>query len=323
MACATVTVAAAPPARGAIVSVTGGVGSLTVTGWTVQPDVPLAISNSALNIGSGWYAVTANQPSAAAAAAIPAAGPNHGFTATIAVPAGTHTVCLWGTSSAGIPSSVGCATGTATAAPPGRGAIDAVTGVPGGVSFSGWAVRPEAPTSSVVVALETGSGWFGFSTGTPNAVAPTVVSGAGPNQGYSGFLALPPGPQSACIWIAGATGAVNLGCRTVTVPSAATVRGDITSATAGPGTITFTGWFARPDAPTVPVPLAAQLGGTWIAFSTGTPNAVAPTVVPGAGPNQGVTGTFSAPRGAQTFCLWAVTSAGVAVNVDCASVTVP
>ena len=71
------------------------------------------------------------------------------------------------------------------------------------------------------------------------------------------------------------------------------------------------------------MPVAANVGGAWVALTSGRPSSVAPAFVLGAGPNQGVEGTITAPSGSQSVCIWAAPTNGPAVMLDCRTVSVP
>ncbi|MBK4346476.1 cell wall-binding repeat-containing protein [Lacisediminihabitans changchengi] len=78
---------------GALQTVTGAANSLSVTGWAVDPDV----LGTAINVrvrGNGWSTlIPAGGANAAADAAVPGAGPNHGFAMTVTAAPGTQSVC--------------------------------------------------------------------------------------------------------------------------------------------------------------------------------------------------------------------------------------
>jgi hypothetical protein len=68
---------------------------LRLTGWTVDPSAVTGAVVIDVQVGSSWSVITANTASAAAAAAFPAAGANHGFDATVAATAGPKSVCMY------------------------------------------------------------------------------------------------------------------------------------------------------------------------------------------------------------------------------------
>jgi hypothetical protein len=143
---------------------------------------------------------------------------NHGFAITIAATTGSHRVCVWAALPAGGAAVIECRTVIVPAGLPVAGQLQSATGIAGGIQLSGWAVRPEAPSGAVNIAANVGSTWVSMTGGQPNSVAPTAVSGAGPNQGFTGFIAAPPGPRTVCVWATGATGTIVIGCAAVTVP---------------------------------------------------------------------------------------------------------
>jgi GH25 family lysozyme M1 (1,4-beta-N-acetylmuramidase) len=74
----------------------GSDGTLTVAGWAFDPDTPTAASHvDAYVDGRFGQSITANGSRPDIGNAFPAAGSNHGFTATTQVAPGTHSVCLY------------------------------------------------------------------------------------------------------------------------------------------------------------------------------------------------------------------------------------
>ena len=323
LGCQTVVVTAGPPTQFSIASIAGGVSSVSVSGWAVWPTALSSSVPLAVNIGAGWYPLTANQPSPAAATAIPGAGPNHGFSGSIAVAPGTYNACVWANNFGGGATMLGCQIVTVTSGLASRGEVTTAQGIGGGVTYSGWAVNPSTPTAAVNLAANIGGSWVPLVTADPNATAPTVVAGAGPNQGYSGFFPVGAGTHSFCVWAAGPSGAVNLGCRTVTVSAAPPVAGALTSVTASTNSVTIAGWAVWPSLPSTAVTVAVNIGSQWTALPSNLPNAAAQTAVPTAGPNQGFGGTVTAPKGSQNVCIWVARPGGAGVLLGCQVVTVP
>lgn len=69
-------------------------GTLTVTGWALDPDTPTAASTVEVAVDGRVQAVPADADRPDVGAAYPAAGPLHGFSTTATVDPGTHTVCV-------------------------------------------------------------------------------------------------------------------------------------------------------------------------------------------------------------------------------------
>jgi len=324
--CQPATVGSAPAsAVGAIESITGSAGKIDVSGWAIWPSSPTASVPVAVNIGASWMAMTANQPSTAAAAALPSAGPNHGYAGSFPAAPGTYSVCVWVAQSTGTSSQQGCRTVTVTGALATVGEVlNASSGV-GGIHVDGWAVLPESPTTPVSIAATVDGLWVAMGSGKPNAVAPTKFSGAGPNQGFSGLFATSVGTKSVCVWASGSTttGAVNLGCRTVAVQAAPESTGGITSMAGVSGGVSIQGWAVWPAQSGAAVPVAANVGNSWVALTSGKPSSAALDYVAGVGPNQGFAGTISASSGQQSVCIWVAQPVSAAKLIGCQTVKVP
>lgn len=68
--------------------------AVTVSGWALDPDLAAAVTIH-VNVDGAWHVLTADQPRADVGAAYPGYGPNHGFSASLSIPAATsHTVCV-------------------------------------------------------------------------------------------------------------------------------------------------------------------------------------------------------------------------------------
>jgi hypothetical protein len=319
--CRTVTVPVAPAPAGQITSATGVPGGIAISGWVVQPGAVTKQVHLAVNIGSAWVSLEADQPNPAGDVAYPGAGPNHGFTGSIPASPGSQTFCLWAAGLSGA-SVVECRTVVVPTAPPPAGEIQSATGVVGGINISGWSVQPSAITSNVHLAVNIGSRWISVEADQPNLAGETAFAGAGPNHGFVASIPALVGAQSFCLWAAGPSGASSLGCRSVTVPAVPQPAGEITTATGVVGGISLAGWMVQPSAITSPVHLAVNIGSRWISVEADQPNGAGDTAYPGAGPNHGFSTVIPASVGSQNFCLWAATPAG-AVAVDCRTVTVP
>jgi hypothetical protein len=321
--CTTVTVPAPPAAVTNVNSITGAAGTVSVTGWAVNPSAPAQAVSLALQIDSSWYAVSTGVASTEPLATIATAGPNQGFASTVAQPAGAHTACVWVAEPSGVAVSIGCKAVTVTAPAAAAAAkIDSIVGGAGSISVSGWAVYPDSPSAVVPLALQVGSNWYNVSTGTASTEPLATVPTSGPNQGFASSTVVAAGTYSACLWVAEPVGAaVNLGCTTVTVTSAA-MQSHIDSIVGGAGTISVAGWAVWPDKPTAAVNLAAQIGSQWYAVPAGLTNAESATAVPSAGAAHGFASAFPVAAGTYPVCLWAGTSAGGAVNIGCKTVVV-
>lgn len=106
-----------------------------------------------------------------------------------------------------------------------QGALQAATGAANSVTVSGWAVDPDAPTATLNVRVH-GPGWSQLIVANgQNAGSQAVFPGAGTNHGFAQTLTTSIGSQSVCADAenVGLGIDVNLGCTTITVPTALTV----------------------------------------------------------------------------------------------------
>lgn len=323
--CRTVTVASSPASstQFEIERVVPSGQAVEFSGWalwsnTINRSVPIAV-----NVGSRWFGFSANLPNSRVAQVVPSAVGDHGFSGSIPLGPGTHNVCFWAAQLVGSPTMLGCRTVTITAPLAVLGSLDVASGAVGGIQFDGWAVLPETPNTPVSLAANVGGAWIPLTTGRANTTAPQRFAGAGPNQGFGGLLPIAPGAHTLCIWAAGPSGAVNLGCRAVVVTAAPPVAGAITQATGVPGGIDLRGWAVWPSSLQAPVSLAANVGTSWIVLPSNLPSALAADFVLGAGPNQGFGMLVPAASGSRQICVWANMLTGGAQSLGCRTVAVP
>ena len=323
LACATVTVAPPAPAQGAIDSITAVAGGVSVAGWDAYPTSPSTSVGMAIEVGTAWTSMTANQPSTEAQTAIPGIGANHGFAATISLAPGTYSVCIWTDNPDAAATNMGCKSVTVLAAQPTQAHVDSITATSSGVSFAGWAVWPSSPTSSVNIAIQIGSNWYGFTANTASTEAAAAVPGAGPNHGFTGSIALGKGTYQVCVWAGAASGsATEVGCQSVTVAAVPATLSHVDSITGGAGQISVAGWAIWPDKPTTAVNMAIQVGQAWTSMTANVANPEAAVALPSAGPNHGFAGSLTESPGTYSVCVWAGSSVGAATDIGCKTVTV-
>jgi hypothetical protein len=144
---------AANAPRGAVDSVTGAGGVVVVKGWAFDPNVNGPSTVVFYVDGNLAGTLTAGQSRPDVGAVYPAAGPNHGYTAYLTPPPGTHRVCAYAINDgAGGSPGIGCGTadaGNAPAATTGahtsipRGNVDTLNVGAGRARIAGWALDPD------------------------------------------------------------------------------------------------------------------------------------------------------------------------------------
>jgi hypothetical protein len=318
--CRTVTVTAPRPAVTHIDSVTGGLGTLTVTGWDVFPDSLSIQVGLAINIGSSWYSMTANAANSGSATAYPASTVDHGYSSTITIAPGTYNACIWTTEPSGPAFNTGCRTVTVTAPRPAVTHIDSVSSAIGSLTVAGWDVFPDSLATQVGLAINIGSSWYSMTANTPNSGSASAYPTSTVDHGYTSTLSIAPGSYNVCIWTVEPSGpAVNTGCRTVSVPAARPAVTSLPLFTGGIMGFTAVGSDYFPDSPATSVHLAVSLDdGSWTSV---TADQYYPYDLP-AGQYHGYSAVIPASTGKHTACMWTTEPSGPAVNIGCQTVIV-
>jgi hypothetical protein len=246
LGCRTVVVPDSGP-FGNLETATTGLGTISVKGWAIDPDISSSITVN-LIVDGALTSVTASDDRPDVGAAFPGKGSAHGFSATLSAAGGSRQVCAVGVNvGPGTNKFLGCRTVTVPGGNP-IGSLDTATGVSGGVTVGGWAIDPDVASAIQVHVYVDGVGAATTASQTRNDVG-TAFPLYGPGHGYTVTVPAAPGTRTACAYgINVATGSVNslLGCRSVVVPDSGPF-GNLESATAGTGTISLKGWAIDPD----------------------------------------------------------------------------
>ncbi len=197
--------------------------TVTVRGWTYDPNTPTQATKVHVYIdGVGVGIAVAAKPRPDVGRAFPGIGDNHGFSKTVSVSPGRHTVCLYAinTRPGGTNTLIGCRSFTATDATP-SGSFDVAKGTDGAIIVSGWAVDPDTPFEPVDIHFYVD----GVGAGVTRADKQRPDVGAafpdiGPKHGFIRTLQATPGIHQVCAYgINTGVGAANalLSCKTVEV----------------------------------------------------------------------------------------------------------
>jgi len=221
--CRTVRVLGGNPV-GAIDSVAMSVGTVTVSGWALDPDTTAPII---VQMYVDWSANTM------AWADLPrpdldeeyGLGPDHGFSLTMSVSPGTHTVCVYAINvGPGSTTSIGCRTVTVLGSNP-VGNIDSVVVSDGVVTANGWALDADT-TGPIIVQMYVD--WSANTMAWADLPRPDVeaVFGLGSNHGFTLSLPVDPGVHTVCVYAinTGPGTTTVLGCRTVVVGTDCSVQ---------------------------------------------------------------------------------------------------
>lgn len=206
---------------GSLDAVSTGLGTVAVRGWTLDPDTSASLATHVYVDGRAVRGLTADQsrPDVGAAYGL---GDRHGYSTSLVLSEGRHSVCTYGLNAAGTGGGhtrLGCRDVVVRHSP--IGALDAVGVGAGSVTARGWSIDPDTRSAGVVHLYVDGRAVKGVTAGLYRS----DLARAFPLQGgYHGFAVSVPvarGTHTVCAYglnVAGTLGgARRLGCRTVTV----------------------------------------------------------------------------------------------------------
>lgn len=246
LGCRTVNLPGGSP-QGVVDTAVGGMGSISISGWVVDPDTAASIDVHVYVDGVGT-ALRADGIRNDVGAGYPGYGSAHGYSGTVSARSGTRTVCAYGIN-VGVGGNVllGCRTVQVVGGAP-FGALDTVTYAGTSIDVTGWAVDPDT-ASPIPVHVYLDNQGYAF---TANQPRPDLASGLplqGSDHGFSGPLPAPDGTHTVCAYaidVRGGDGNRLLGCRTVTVPPG-NPRGWIDTASIVGGNVSLSGWALDPN----------------------------------------------------------------------------
>lgn len=303
------------------------VNRVTVVGWTLDPDTndptPIDISVDGVNVKRAM----ADRSRPDVGAAVPGYGDAHGFSATVDVTGGEHSVCVTAVNIGEFGTGdrpVGCLTVSVPGEP--TGVLESVTPTVGGAIVKGFAVDPDTdgPLSVRILADDTpvATAQAGLPRPDQAATYPTF----GPNHGFSRFVRLGAGSRRVCAVAVNAapTGAgdSSLGCITVTIDGQP--LGSFDSLSLIPGGVRVWGWAFDPE--TADARVRVTVDGTPVRLMyTTTQRPDVAGVYPNLGAAHGFNASIPTTPGAHSICLTVVNTGvgGTDQSLGCRSVTVP
>ena len=324
MNCSQIDVPSASP-QGEVKEVWGGVNSISMWGWAVDPDLVSSSTDIHVSIDSSWAVLTANQPYPGLESKFPESPSNHGFGGAVQAPPGDHEVCIFAVNKGlGANTVLKCSTVTVFDGSP-VGQIKELYPVVGGVSLWGWAADTDAlgVAADINVRID-GSAWYVYKA-DQNYAPPSSVRGAKPNLGFGATIPLSVGSHEVCVIGANIGGGSNvlLGCRTIYVAGGSPV-GAVNGVFTEAGRIGYWGWGLDPDTKD-PLAIHALLDGAmWSTTEASAANSIAQAAYPAFGPNRGFGAFIPTATGAHNLCLFGVNKgAGVNLSLGCWNVNVP
>lgn len=311
---------------GAVDSVQVASGSVTIAGWALDPDTADSIAVHAYVDGAGTAILRADQDRPDLATHYPVHGTAHGYRATVKVPLGAQTLCLYGIDSGRDDNTtLGCRSIMIPAAKDvGRapiGNLESVAVVGSTARVTGWAIDPDTSQPIPLHIYVAGAGRaFTANRDRPDVAATYPPYGAA--HGFDEVVDLPPGDSTVCAYAINTAGAnTTLGCRSVTSTDQGRAPiGNFESATVSGRTATVTGWAIDPD--TIrPISVKISVDGKVIQVTAQDSRPDVGAAYPTYGPMHGFSRTVDIPVGPSTVCIAAVNSAGPDSDLGCRTVT--
>ena len=309
---------------GNVDSLRTGPSSVTVAGWTIDPDTDDPINIHVYVDGAFATGATANLNRPDVGLAL-GHGSLHGFSATITgLAPGARQVCVYGiNASFGENSLISCSSVSGHSGSP-FGTIDSASGNSGVITLSGWSIDPDT-TQPVSVGLQVDGRPSGAIVA--NLSRPDVASaypGYGDGHGFSATAGgIAPGAHAVCLVANNQGGGADtsIWCGTVTVPGGPPF-GYVDTVSANFGTITTTGWIIDPDTNS---PARAQLILDGVPQQVIDSNLSRPDLAAfGFGALHGFSGSITGvSNGTHTLCVTGLNvGLGANTSVGCRSITV-
>ncbi|HEY6530694.1 MAG TPA: fibronectin type III domain-containing protein, partial [Acidimicrobiales bacterium] len=285
-----------------------GLGAITVSGWTLDPEKQGPIK-AHIYVDGVAVEVTADKNRPDVGAAYGRYGALHGFTAVVGASGGTHTVCAYGIGvGVGGNRQLGCRQVTVPTGLP-LGSLDEVSVAPQQLSVAGWALDPDVADSiRVMITIDDVP-----RTVLANALRTDVgraFPGYGDRHGFERSYATTGGFHVVCAYGIDTVGGGQrpLGCRFVVVPTGPPF-GSLDQVTRSGNTVTVSGWAIDPDT-TAAVVVHLVVGGQVLALRAANDRVDVGRAYPLYGTTHGYAATFSVSGSGIPVCAYAINLGG-------------
>ncbi len=323
--CATVKVTTSSVPTGWLDSVRSIGTQVTAAGWAIDADTASPISVRVTVDGGSPQTVTAGGTYPGLGGSFPGYGDVHGFTASLSVPVGKHSICVTAVNDgAGGDRVIGCTTITVTTSSAPIGWLDAVSAIGTQVTANGWAL--DGDTTAPINAQLTVDG-VPVQTAVAGNAYPGLggsFPGFGDNHGFSIVGTATPGDHTICVVAVndGAGGNHGIGCRTMTISNTSVPTGWLDSVSVDFQKVTLSGWAIDADTAS-PINVRVTVdGGSPQVFPASASYPNLGKSFPGYGDDHGFSVTVSIPTGKHAVCVVAVNDgAGGDRGFGCQTVT--
>ncbi len=322
LGCQTVSVPDGSP-FGSLDSARAVPGGVAVTGWAIDPESSGRIGAHITVDGTIVKKMWAEAPRADVGRAYPSAGPDHGYTATVTAPGGSHRICVLGINvKNGGNANVGsCKTVDVPGSTP-TGALDSVTATTSTISVSGWAVDGDSVDPITVTVSIDGKGRT-FTTKSGRGDIAKRYPAYGSLRGFEGTWTVGNGKHTVCVTAnnVGAGGNASLGCKAVTVTNKAPI-GSLDVAQAVSGGVQVSGWAIDPDT-SASIGVDVYVDGVGKRVIANRTRSDVARSYPAAGPAHGYDVRLGARAGSHEVCVYGIDSVGGSNTAfGCRTVTV-
>ncbi|SOD74812.1 hypothetical protein SAMN05892883_4004 [Jatrophihabitans sp. GAS493] len=306
---------------------------VSLAGWAEDPDAPsTSIRVDVYSDGKGIASLTTNVNRPDVNRAFGITG-THGFQTTVALPNGTHSVCIYAinVSSGTGNSMLNCRTVVVRTAPIGSLDQVQVVGNTNQVHIAGWAYDPDASDASSSVAVYVDGKGVDLSVPTtfprPDVNAHYAITGL---HGFDLTVTLPDGTHSVCVYalnVGAGSGNPGLGCQPVAIHMRVPIGSlDIAQVLGRTGLVSLRGWALDPDAPTSVSQVAAYDDNAGApAYGLTTTLRTDVNRVYATSGTHGYDLSVPIPAGVHRVCVYAINIGAATGNpaIGCATVNVP
>ncbi len=301
--------------EGAIESVVGGNGSVTVSGWAVDRSAPgPANVRTAAGTVKATTATTISRPDIKARYGGDGMA---GFTRTLTgVPPGMQLVCstVWSSLGHDRDTRLGC-TWTLVGDPTGTspvGRFEVATATPGRIHVSGWALDPQTSVPVTTELLVDGVVRSTMRADLHSSSVPARYAALGSSRRFkASAVAVPSGNHTVCVRARNQGAGVDtlVDCRILEVPPH-NPGGALEGVTSNrPGKIDVTGWALDLES-TKPINVLLAVGGRWhVVTADRVRNDIAASY-PGYGAEHGIAASITAKGGPTTVCAYGINVEG-------------
>jgi len=194
--------------------------AIYVRGWAIDPDTAAA-TRVTVRLDATVLEVLANSPRDDVGRSHPGYGSNHGFTLSLDVVPGPHTVCVRALNAAGAGGAVSLSCRTVLVSGTPIGHLDSAMAQGQAILVTGWSIDPNSSWPVPVAVYERPGGQVGVRANQPRPDVAAKYPRWGAGHGFAVLLRAAPGLHQVCayglnVYGIGETG--RLGCRSVLVP---------------------------------------------------------------------------------------------------------